>query len=164
MQYNQFTFNYGNGDSYQGQVYTDDGLYTQGQTLAVLDENGQTGTYTIDSVLSGDYPVDYKDKVYVFSYYDAETQQSFTPDGYYNGGANNGVSGLAGLGSEHDTIQGNAALGAFGFNPDGNHLEADVAPPPPRASLDCRRCQRGGRRRRGVHRHPERGARHSANG
>ncbi|MFM8332888.1 MAG: hypothetical protein ACKN9T_14485, partial [Candidatus Methylumidiphilus sp.] len=127
----RFTFNYANGDSYTGNGFANTGTYSQNQTWTVVDENNQTGRYTIDWVAEGDTETAYqpadRGKVYVESYYDAETDQWLVPDGFANGGAGNGVSGTAGLGSERDTILANATLGAFGRDAvTGKQLEADV--------------------------------------
>jgi len=127
LQICRFTFRYGNGDSYTGAVYASTGTYQEGESWTVPDENGQNASYTIDQVDEvtdgAIYSIANKDKVFVESYYDSETEQWFVPDGY----ANDNASGNSGLGSEHDTLLGNSSVGAFGFNAGlGQQLEADI--------------------------------------
>lgn len=81
-QVNTFRFTYANGDYYTGKVYAEgnSGLYYQGYTKTVTDENGQKGIYEITEVAAGT-PKDAKKygKVFVTDYYDAESGKHYTP-------------------------------------------------------------------------------------
>ncbi|MCX5984418.1 MAG: dockerin type I domain-containing protein [Nostocales cyanobacterium LacPavin_0920_SED1_MAG_38_18] len=93
-QYN-FTYNYGNGDSYTGYVYAVEGTYTAGQTIGdIYNETGNYGYYTIDSIASTTLDSSYNNHVYVTSYNDVDT--GFGAAGYLNSG-----TGYSGLGSEY---------------------------------------------------------------
>ena len=93
-QYN-FTYNYGNGDSYTGYVYAMEGTYTAGQTIGdIYNETGNYGYYTIDSIASTTLDSSYNNHVYVTSYNDVDT--GFGAAGYLNSG-----TGYSGLGSEY---------------------------------------------------------------
>ncbi|WP_290601674.1 choice-of-anchor L domain-containing protein, partial [Anabaena sp. AL93] len=116
-QYN-FTYNYGNGDSYTGYVYAVEGTYTAGQTIGgIANETGYTGQYTIDSIASTTLDSFYNGHVYVTSYTDGDT--GFGAAGYLNIGA-----GYSGLGSEYGY-----AYDANGYSFDpyfSNSAEADI--------------------------------------
>ena len=91
-----FTCHYANGDYYQGQFYSSVN-YTVGQQIfPFTDENGQTGYYTINGIHTADHSKD--GQVYVDSYYDAESGNTYTP---VDSGT---VVGSNYLGSEHDYI------------------------------------------------------------
>ena len=93
-QYN-FTYNYGNGDSYTGYVYAMEGTYTVSQTIGdIYNETGNYGYYTIDSIASTTLDSSYNNRVYVTSYNDVDT--GFGAAGYLNSG-----TGYSGLGSEY---------------------------------------------------------------
>ena len=91
-QYN-FTYYYGNGDSYSGYGYAAQGTYAAGQVLGdYYNETGNYGYYTIDSV--DDATTGYRNYVYVTSYTDSDTGYGLA--GYVNSG-----TGYSGLGSEY---------------------------------------------------------------
>ncbi|PNK01760.1 hypothetical protein CEP10_18405, partial [Cylindrospermopsis raciborskii S07] len=107
-----FTYRYGNGDSYSGYVYAPVGTYTQGQNIPVsnTNETGQTGSYTIDSF--GEITTDssFNNLVYLTSYNDADTGFGTTTNIWPPQGT---VSGSSGLGSE------------YGFAYDANFFSSD---------------------------------------
>ncbi|QNP30989.1 cadherin domain-containing protein [Cylindrospermopsis curvispora] len=111
QQYN-FTYRYGNGDSYSGYVYAPVGTYNQGQNIPVSNRNetGQTGSYTIDSF--GEITTDssFNNLVYLTSYNDADTGFGTTTNIWPPQGT---VSGFSGLGSE------------YGFAYDANFFSSD---------------------------------------
>ena len=113
QQYN-FTYYYGNGDSYSGYGYAALETYTAGQRLSgYTNETGYEGYYTIDSV--GYTPYLMHDSVYVTSYYDGDT-------GY---GSVDYVEGYGSfdLGSEFGYFYGNAYFSSDNFS---NSNEADI--------------------------------------
>lgn len=116
-----FQFTYGGRDSYTGYVYGAPDLYSLTYTKSVLDENGKTGRYTITGITSG-FDLSQNGKVYVSSYYDAETGNTYTP-------LNSGIAcGTNYLGSEFNYIIENGnAVNLFGKYSDGKFYEADVA-------------------------------------
>ncbi|PNK16505.1 S8 family serine peptidase, partial [Cylindrospermopsis raciborskii] len=87
-----FTYNYGNGDYYQGYGYAAAGTYTVGQRLyeQSANETGEIGYYDITAVYSDSFG--YLNSVFVDYYYDADT--GYGPAIYAYG------SGYDGLGSE----------------------------------------------------------------
>ncbi|MFM7370679.1 MAG: hypothetical protein ACKO2Z_23390, partial [Sphaerospermopsis kisseleviana] len=93
-QYN-FTYYYGNGDSYSGYVYAVEGTYTVGQTLeGYSNETGNLGYYEIESIASVTLDSSYNNRVYITSYTDGDTGYGTTTNiGYGFGGS--------GLGSEY---------------------------------------------------------------
>jgi len=93
-QYN-FTYSYGNGDSYSGYIYAAEGTYFAGQELSgYYNETGNYGYYTIDSVELGNTSTGYNGYVYVTSYYDGDT-------GYGTAGYVSSGTGYYGLTSEY---------------------------------------------------------------
>ncbi len=94
-----FKFTYGDGDYYTGTVYASpDYGYATGYTKTITDENGQTDTYTITGVSTTVYDASKAGQVYVTSYYDKGSGNTYTP-------VSNGTAvGTSYLGSEHDYI------------------------------------------------------------
>ncbi|MBE9252241.1 hypothetical protein IQ226_24755, partial [Dolichospermum sp. LEGE 00240] len=123
-----YTYTYGNGDSYSGYGYVLAGTYTAGQTIGgIANETGNTGKYTIDSVTSGTTDSSYNNRVYVTSYTDSDTLYGKTTNV-------NSIGGGSGLGSEYGyayTAEGNSYDSLFGAYPDGTgiHKEADLVIP-----------------------------------
>ncbi|WP_235528909.1 cadherin domain-containing protein, partial [Cylindrospermopsis sp. CR12] len=107
-----FTYRYGNGDSYSGYVYAPVGTYTQGQNIPVSNRNetGQTGSYTIDSFGEITTNISFNNLVYLTSYNDADTGFGPTTNIWPPQGT---VSGFSGLGSE------------YGFAYDANFFSSD---------------------------------------
>ena len=90
-----YTYHYGNGDSYSGYGYAAVDTYTVGQTIGYYgNETGNDGYYIIDSVELGNTSTGYNGYIYVTSYYDADT--GFGTAGYVNSG-----TGYYGLTSEY---------------------------------------------------------------
>ena len=90
-----YTYHYGNGDSYSGYGYAAVDTYAVGQTIDYgYNETGNYGYYTIDSVELGNTSTGYNGYIYVTSYYDADT--GFGTAGYVNSG-----TGYSGLTSEY---------------------------------------------------------------
>jgi len=116
-----FTFTYGDGDSYTGQVYAPVNYgYYLGQTYNQTDENGNLGYYEITGVSYVAVPGYANGQVWVCSYYDHESGNTYTPVG---GGA---AVGAAYLGSEEDYII-MSDIPEFRFgNSGGVFYEADV--------------------------------------
>ncbi len=120
--YSQYYFtcyyNNGSGDTYTGSVYAATGYngYQVGYTQTFTDENGQTGYYTISSAatVSDGSKVG---QVYVTSYYDKESGNTYTPV------SNGSAVGTNYLTSEHDYII-LSAIQEFYFG--GGYYEADV--------------------------------------
>ncbi|MFZ5448337.1 MAG: hypothetical protein ACOZFS_06845 [Thermodesulfobacteriota bacterium] len=108
---------YGSGDYYYGYVYAPaDYGYSVGDVIWTQDEAGSWGQYCISgSEAGGDYGQ--RGKVYVTSYYDNESGNTYTPLSY---GTAVGASYLA---SEHDYI---IQSGAPEFYFGGGFYEADV--------------------------------------
>ena len=123
-----YTYTYGNGDSYSGYGYVLAGTYTAGQTIGgIANETGNTGKYTIDSVTSGTTNSSYNNRVYVTSYTDSDTLYGKTTNV-------NSIGGGSGLGSEYGyayTAEGNSYDSLFGAYPDGTGIykEADLVIP-----------------------------------
>jgi pimeloyl-ACP methyl ester carboxylesterase len=121
-----FTYNYGNGDYYDGYVYAENGKYNVGgdyDFTSTLNEAGFNGKYVIKSAETVGTPSDLG-KVYVTKYYDADSsQQSYVPDCISNGF----VSGYSYLGSEDDTIADPYRIGNISFGKD--YDEADIVLP-----------------------------------
>ena len=120
-----FTYNYGNGDYYNGYVVASNISYQVGNSYDISDANNQAGfdgNYTITGSSSLDasyaYGLGY---VFVYNYYDADTsRQSYTP---LKWSQQNTPSGTGGLGSELDYIYG----GLSGYSPFGQDFyEADA--------------------------------------
>ncbi|WP_417040653.1 cadherin domain-containing protein [Cylindrospermopsis raciborskii] len=107
-----FTYRYGNGDSYSGYVYAPVGTYTQDQNIPVSNRNetGQTGSYTIDSFGEITTNISFNNLVYLTSYNDADTGFGTTTNIWPPQGT---VSGSSGLGSE------------YGFAYDANFFSSD---------------------------------------
>ncbi|WP_240866914.1 Ig-like domain-containing protein, partial [Cylindrospermopsis raciborskii] len=118
-----FTYRYGNGDSYSGYVYAPVGTYTQGQNIpdSNTNETGQTGSYTIDSFGEITTNISFNNLVYLTSYNDADTGFGPTTNIWPPQGT---VSGFSGLGSEY----------GFAYDPNffssdpyfSNFFEADI--------------------------------------
>jgi hypothetical protein len=110
QQYN-FTYYYGNGDSYSGYGYAEVGTYTAGEVLeGYYNETDNYGYYTIDSVDNA--TTGNNNYVYVTSYYDGDTSfSSYSAEGY----------GYSGLGSESGTLYGYYSSDSF-----SNYDEADI--------------------------------------
>ena len=93
-----FELTYGDGDYYTGTVYAAPEYgYSTSYTKSTTDEKGNTDTYTITGVTTGQ-DVSKAGQVYVSSYYDAGSGKTYTP-------VSNGTAvGTSYLGSEHDYI------------------------------------------------------------
>jgi hypothetical protein len=116
-QYN-FTYNYGNGDSYTGYVYAVEGTYTAGQTIGNIDnETGNYGYYTIDSIASTTLDSSYNNRVYVASYTDGDTGYGTTT----NISSGTGYSGLGSESGNAYDVNGNSADSYF-----SQYSEADI--------------------------------------
>ncbi|MFM6137320.1 MAG: cadherin repeat domain-containing protein, partial [Sphaerospermopsis kisseleviana] len=94
-----FTYYYGNGDSYSGYGYAAVGTYTVGQELGgYANETGNLGYYRIDSIVAGTtLDSSYNNLVYVTSYTDADTGFGTTTNiysgvGYYGLGSESGYA------------------------------------------------------------------------
>jgi hypothetical protein len=112
-----FRYTYGNGDYYTGTVYASPGYgYSTSYTQSLTDENNQTGTYTITGVTTGQ-DVSKAGQVYVTSYYDSESGNTYTPV------SNGSAVGSSYLGSEHDYI---IQTGIADFYFGGGYYEADT--------------------------------------
>ncbi len=76
-----FQFDYANGDSYTGTGYaSSDKGYHKGDTFTVNDEHCQAGKYTITNlVYDSTVNPDKVGQVFVSSYFDAESNRTFTP-------------------------------------------------------------------------------------
>lgn len=135
----KFVFSYGNGDAYEGFGYAELGAYASRQSWTAIDENGQTGTYSILGTETVAYTppgpaTDFwprmpeKGQVYVLRYFDAETGQDYVPQPANEDAAKpSGAFGGDGLGSERGYIFEDPEQGAFGRNPaGGSRLEADI--------------------------------------
>jgi hypothetical protein len=122
-QYSRYDFTYyynnGSGDYYSGSVYALTGYdgYQVGYTQSVTDENGQAGYYSITAATDLGTDGSKADQVYVSSYYDAESGNTYTP---VNSGS---AVGTAYLGSEHDYII-QSGISDFYFG--GGYYEADT--------------------------------------
>ncbi len=101
-----YTFTYGNGDSYLGKVYAaPENGYGEGYTRTVTDENGLTGAYAITGLAPG-FDVGLAGQVFVNSYYDAEsgafqTLATANPVGTDYLGSEDGYIRLAGVDAYH---------------------------------------------------------------
>jgi hypothetical protein len=116
-----YKFTYANGDYYTGTVYaTTEYGYSINYTQTTTDENNQTGNYVITGVTPG-FDASKAGQVYVPSYYDYESDQTYTP-------VSNGTAvGTGYLGSEVDyIIQKDIPEFKFGQGSDGIFYEADV--------------------------------------
>jgi hypothetical protein len=111
-----FTYFYAGGDYYTGKVYAENGKYTVNQTINTVDENGQNDYYQITGVTYTGDTSKYGD-VYVSSYYDAESDKTFTP-------VSNGTAvGTNYLASEHDYII-KSGVSEYYFG--GGYYDADL--------------------------------------
>jgi len=112
-------YNNGGGDYYTGAVYaaTGDNGYEVGYTQAFTDENGQAGYYEITTVTDLGADGSQAGQVFVSSYYDQESGNTYTPVSH---GA---AVGTDYLGSENDYIIMDMAVD-FLFG--GGYYEADV--------------------------------------
>ena len=127
-QYN-FSYHYGNGDSYTGSVYATEGTYSAGQVISIeySNETGYEGYYTIDSISSSTFDSSYNNRVYLTSYTDSDTVYGTTTvigeaDPWWDG-----IHGYYGLGSEEGY-----AYDANGYSSDSyfsNYYEADLVAP-----------------------------------
>ena len=95
-----FTYNYGNGDFYQGYGYAEGGAYTTGERIpaSASNELSSTGEYVIDEVYednSGEVNV-----VTVYSYYDGANGNGDEAGGEYGYASYVSGYGFDGLGSE----------------------------------------------------------------
>ena len=109
-----FTYSY-NGDSskYYGYGYVNSGTYYAGETLNPYAANNQSkadGTYYISSVSKNSGSDSDVGKVYTQSYYDSQSNNSYTPY-YRNLGSADGSNNL---GSEIDYINQNGTYKGFG--------------------------------------------------
>ena len=119
-----FKFTYGDGDYYTGTVYAAPEYgYSTGYTQTTTDEKGQTDTYTITGVTTGQ-DASKAGQVYVTSYYDAGSGNTYTP-------VDSGTAvGTSYLGSEHDyIIQSGVPEYLFGSS-GGTFYEADLVADP----------------------------------
>ncbi len=116
-----FQFTYGGKDYYTGYVFGAPNLYSLTYKKNITDENGKIGSYTITGITSG-FDLSQNGKVFVSSYYDAETGNTYTP-------VNSSVAcGTNYLGSEINyIIQNNNDIYRFGKYTDGKFYEADIA-------------------------------------
>ncbi len=116
-----FKFTYGNGDYYTGTMYAEpEKGYSTSYTQTTTDENGQTGSYVITEATGG-YDVGQAGQVYVNSYYDQESGNTYIPMG------NGTMVGAGYLGSEHDYIL-LAGVPEYLFGSSGGTFyEADLA-------------------------------------
>jgi hypothetical protein len=127
IHYSRYDFTYyynnGSGDSYTGSVYALTGYngYQVGYTQTNTDENLQSGYYNITAATDLGSDSSQAGQVYVTSYYDQESNQTYTP-------VSNGTAvGTNYLGSEHDyIIQSGVPEYLFGSS-DGTFYEADVS-------------------------------------
>ncbi|MFM7572519.1 MAG: hypothetical protein ACKO4S_05180, partial [Snowella sp.] len=114
-----YTYYYGNGDSYSGYGYAAVGTYTAGQELSgYYNETGNYGYYTIDSVELGNTSTGYNGYIYVTSYYDGDT-------GYGYADILDSGTGYSGLGSEYGyayDVNGYSSDPFFGYG----YYEADI--------------------------------------
>jgi hypothetical protein len=114
-----YSYNNGNGDYYTGYVYAPTGYhdYAVGYKQTTTDENGQTGYYEITGATDLGSDGSTAGQVYVTSYYDKESGNTYTP-------VSNGTAvGSSYLDSEHDYII-KSGVPEFYFG-DG-YYEADV--------------------------------------
>jgi len=99
-----FTYEYGNGDRYSGEVYASDGTYSVGQEISLPTPNitGNPGKYIITSVYNVDsaYYAAYEGRVYVGVYEDAVTSTGGLGYSSIYGHASVSADGYGGLGSE----------------------------------------------------------------
>jgi hypothetical protein len=117
-----FTYYYGNGDSYSGYGYAAVGTYTVGQELGgYANETGNLGYYRIDSIVA-ETTLDssYNNLVYVTSYTDADTGFGTTTN-LYNYGNPATYSGLGNEASYAYDTNGNGSDAYF-----TNYYEADI--------------------------------------
>jgi hypothetical protein len=121
----------GGGDRYSGWTVGDNTLYSQFQSFP-SGFGTQYGSYTIDYEayygydLSDFHGAYYDDgRVYVTSYYDAQSGQTLLP--YYGTGQGGQTtpSGYSGLGTEYDYINLSGAFDDFGY---GGFYQADAVP------------------------------------
>jgi hypothetical protein len=118
-----YTYYYGNGDSYSGYGYAAVGTYNAGQTIGYYgNETGIDGYYFIDSVELGNTSTGYNGYVYITSYTDGDTSYAY--------GTTTNLSaytGYSGLGSEYGyayTAEGTSYDSYF-----SNYYEADLVVP-----------------------------------
>ncbi|WP_053538080.1 Calx-beta domain-containing protein [Anabaena sp. WA102] len=119
-QYN-FTYNYGNGDSYTGYVYAVDGTYAAGQTIGGYNETGYPGQYTIDSITPTALDSSYNNRVYVTSYTDGDTGYGTTTNVSRDWQGVNGYGGLGSEGGNAYDVNGNSSDPYF-----SQYYEADI--------------------------------------
>jgi hypothetical protein len=123
-----YTYHYGNGDSYSGYGYAAVDTYAVGQTIDYgYNETGNYGYYTIDSVELGNTSTGYNGYVYITSYTDGDTSYAYGTT--TNVGTNWGypLAGIYGLSSEYGyayTAEGNSHDSYF-----SNYYEADLTVP-----------------------------------
>ena len=124
-----YTYHYGNGDSYTGYGYAAVATYTAGQIIGEYsNETGFSGYYVIDSVELGNANPGYNGYVYITSYTDADTGFGTTTNILTKYGDDNywwgGIHGNSGLGSEYAhayDAEGNSSDSYF-----SNSSEADI--------------------------------------
>jgi hypothetical protein len=123
-----YTYYYGNGDSYSGYGYAAVDTYAVGQTIDYgYNETGNYGYYTIDSVELGNTSTGYNGYVYITSYTDGDTSYAYGTT--TNVGTNWGypLAGIYGLSSEYGyayTAEGTSHDSYF-----SNYYEADLTVP-----------------------------------
>ncbi|MFN9630408.1 MAG: Calx-beta domain-containing protein [Cyanobacteriota bacterium] len=97
----EFTYYYGDGDSYGGYGYADADTYFAGQRLEFFaNDTGYLGYYIIDSVADLGFETANTGAVYLNRYYDANTDLDGLGLGAQGPAANVGGAGYEGLGSE----------------------------------------------------------------
>ncbi len=112
-----YKLTYGDGDYYTGTVYAAPEYgYFNGYTKTTTDENGQSGTYTINQVTTG-FGVSLAGQVFVTSYSDKESGKSYTPLG------STGSLGSSYLASESGYL---IKSGVTDFYFGGGYYEADL--------------------------------------
>ena len=109
------------GATITGTVYADPIYgYSTSYTKTTTDENGQTGTYTITGVTTGQDVSKVEPRSYVTSYYDAGSGNTYTPVG------SSTAMGTSYLDSEHGYII-QRGVPAYEFGQDGSTFyEADL--------------------------------------
>jgi Ca2+-binding RTX toxin-like protein len=122
-----FTYEYGNGDRYSGQVYAADGTYSVGQEIFLLTPNitGNQGKYTITSVsnVDSEHYAAYEGYVYTNVYEDAVTSAGESGYSAVSGHAASYAAGYSGLGSESGNAYGDLTVR---FSP---YYQADLISP-----------------------------------
>ncbi len=114
-----YYYNNGNGDTYTGSVYAATGYngYAVNYTQASTDENSQAGYYEITAATDLGSDGSKAGQVYVTSYYDKESGNTYTPV------SNGSAVGTSYFTSEHDYI---ILSGIPEFYFGGGYYEADV--------------------------------------